>query len=69
MRQERAPDGSAAHPAPGGRPRRIAILAGQLVLGGAERQLYLWLSHMDRTRFTPTVVTLHPEQDQKDKID
>lgn len=41
-------------------PRRIAIIAGQLVLGGAERQLYLWLSHLDRDRFRPVVVTLHP---------
>ena len=36
-------------------------MAGQLVVGGAERQLYLWLSHLDRTRFRPVVVTLHPE--------
>jgi len=38
----------------------IAIIAGQLVLGGAERQLYLWLSHLDRTKFQPVVLTLHP---------
>lgn len=38
----------------------IAIIAGQLVVGGAERQLYLWLSHLDRSRFQPVVVTLHP---------
>lgn len=38
----------------------IAIIAGQLVLGGAERQLYLWLSHLNRDRFAPVVVTLHP---------
>ena len=38
----------------------LAIIAGQLVVGGAERQLYLWLSHMDRGRFNPIVLTLHP---------
>ena len=42
-------------------PRTIAVIAGQLVVGGAERQLYLWLSHLDRARFRPVVVTLHPE--------
>jgi len=41
-------------------PRRIAIIAGQLVLGGAERQLFLWLSHLDPARFRPVVATLHP---------
>jgi glycosyltransferase involved in cell wall biosynthesis len=41
-------------------PQTIAIIAGQLVLGGAERQLYLWLSNLDRNRFRPVVVTLHP---------
>lgn len=40
--------------------RRIAIIAGQLVVGGAERQLYLWLSNLDRERFEPIVLTLHP---------
>ncbi len=39
---------------------RIAIIAGQLVVGGAERQLYLWLSNLDRSRFSPIVLTLHP---------
>lgn len=38
----------------------IAIIAGQLVVGGAERQLYLWLSHLDRDKFRPVVLTLHP---------
>ena len=38
----------------------IAIIAGQLVVGGAERQLYLWLANMDRSRFNPIVLTLHP---------
>lgn len=42
---------------PAGR-RRIAIIAGQLVVGGAERQLYLWLSNLNRDRFDPIVVTL-----------
>lgn len=40
----------------------IAIIAGQLVVGGAERQLYLWLSNLDRNRFRPVVLTLHPGQ-------
>ena len=38
----------------------IAIIAGQLSVGGAERQLHLWLSHLDRARFAPVVVTIHP---------
>ncbi len=38
----------------------IAIIAGQLVVGGAERQLYLWLANMNRKRFNPIVITLHP---------
>ena len=42
------------------RSHKIAIIAGQLVVGGAERQLYLWLSHLDRERFDPIVLTLHP---------
>lgn len=41
-------------------PKKVAIIAGQLVVGGAERQLYLWLSHLDRERFNPLVLTLHP---------
>lgn len=41
-------------------PISIAIIAGQLVVGGAERQLYLWLSNLDRERFDPIVLTLHP---------
>jgi glycosyltransferase involved in cell wall biosynthesis len=40
---------------------RIAIIAGQLVVGGAERQLFLWLSHLDREIFQPVVLTLHPD--------
>jgi glycosyltransferase involved in cell wall biosynthesis len=42
------------------RRHKIAIIAGQLVVGGAERQLYLWLSNLDRERFQPVVLTLHP---------
>lgn len=42
-------------------PRTVAVVAGQLAIGGAERQLYLWLSHIDRDRFRPVVVTLHPD--------
>jgi glycosyltransferase involved in cell wall biosynthesis len=42
------------------RPVKIAIIAGQLVVGGAERQLYLWLKNLDRNRFQPVVLTLHP---------
>lgn len=38
----------------------IAIIAGQLVVGGAEQQLYYWLANLDRTRFNPLVITLHP---------
>lgn len=41
-------------------PINVAIIAGQLVVGGAERQLYLWLSHLDRQKFNPIVLTLHP---------
>ena len=39
---------------------KVAIIAGQLVVGGAERQLYFWLSNMDCQRFEPIVLTLHP---------
>jgi glycosyltransferase involved in cell wall biosynthesis len=42
-------------------PTTVGIVAGQLVVGGAERQLYLWLSNLDRDRFRPVVVTLHPD--------
>lgn len=41
---------------------KIAIITGQLVVGGAETQLYLWLSHLDRGRFQPVLLTLHPNQ-------
>jgi len=39
---------------------KIAIIAGQLVVGGAEKQLYLWLANLNREQFTPIVLTLHP---------
>ena len=41
-------------------PTNIAIIAGQLVVGGAEKQLYLWLANLDRESFNPIVLTLHP---------
>lgn len=41
-------------------PINIAIIAGQLVVGGAEKQLYLWLANLDRESFNPIVLTLHP---------
>lgn len=44
------------------KPYSVAIIAGQLVVGGAERQLYLWLANLDRTIFNPIVITLHPNQ-------
>lgn len=43
-------------------PARVVILAGQLVVGGAERQLYLWLANMNRKRYQPIILTLHPDQ-------
>lgn len=43
------------------KPRyKVAIIAGQLVVGGAEQQLYYWLSNLDREIFQPVVLTLHP---------
>ena len=39
---------------------KVAIIAGQLVIGGEERQLYLWLANMYRKRFDPLVITLNP---------
>lgn len=41
---------------------RFAIVAGQLGVGGAERQLYLWLSNLDRDLFEPSVITLNPDR-------
>lgn len=39
---------------------KIIYLIGQLGLGGSERQLYLLLKHMDKTRFEPHVVVFNP---------
>jgi glycosyltransferase involved in cell wall biosynthesis len=39
--------------------RRILYVTSSLGMGGAERQLYLLLKHMDRAAFAPTVVSLH----------
>jgi glycosyltransferase involved in cell wall biosynthesis len=44
------------------------------VVGGAERQLYLWLSNLDREKYHPVVLTLHPGhgdhwEDQIEKLD
>ncbi|MEW5938028.1 MAG: glycosyltransferase [Chloroflexota bacterium] len=41
-------------------PIRIIYLIGQLGLGGSERQLYLLLKHMDKTRFDLHVVVFNP---------
>ncbi len=41
----------------------IAFLAGQLGLGGAERQLYYLISGLDRQCFTPIVINLNPNMD------
>ena len=41
-------------------PIRIVYLIGQLGLGGSERQLYLLLKHMDKTRFELHVVVFNP---------
>jgi glycosyltransferase involved in cell wall biosynthesis len=46
--------GTAAAARPGA-PRAVAVLIGQLAQGGSERQLYMFLAHCDRTRWTPTV--------------
>jgi glycosyltransferase involved in cell wall biosynthesis len=40
----------------------ITYLIGQLRLGGAEQQLYYLLSGLDRTRFSPQVINLAPDQ-------
>ncbi len=44
-------------------PRAVAIITGQLVVGGAERQLYLWLANLDRDKFNPVVLSLHPNHE------
>src|SRR5215469_4719903 len=43
-----------------GARQNLAIVAGQLVVGGAERQLFLWLSNLDRAKYNPVVLSLHP---------
>ena len=40
-------------------PIRILYLIGQLGLGGSEKQLYLLLKHIDKTRFQPHVVVFN----------
>lgn len=42
------------------RPIRILYLIGQLGLGGSERQLFLLLKHVDKTRFALHVVVFNP---------
>ena len=50
------PMASLAHAAPEScEPKAIAIMIGQLGQGGSERQLYIFLSHCDRTRWSPVV--------------
>src|SRR5262245_9641509 len=55
---------SHVHPTPtradAQKPRRIAFIVGQLIIGGAEQQLYYLLSGMDRSRFDPVVISLGP---------
>jgi glycosyltransferase involved in cell wall biosynthesis len=43
---------------------RIAFIVGQLSLGGAEQQLYYLLSGLDRSRFSPIVVSLGPRPNE-----
>lgn len=45
---------------PPSRPLRILFLAGQLGLGGAERQLYYLSMGLDRQQFTAHILTLNP---------
>jgi glycosyltransferase involved in cell wall biosynthesis len=45
-------------------PIGLAIIVGQLGLGGAEQQLYYLLSGLDRSRFHPIVITLGPTLDE-----
>ncbi|TCR61528.1 glycosyltransferase family 4 protein [Bosea sp. BK604] len=40
---------------PAGRPEPVAVLIGQLSQGGSERQLFMFLTHCDRTRWAPVV--------------
>ncbi len=39
---------------------RLLYIIGQLGLGGSERQLYLLLKHLDKSRFEPHVVVFNP---------
>jgi glycosyltransferase involved in cell wall biosynthesis len=39
--------------------KKVVIIIGQLGYGGAERQLYYYLSNHDRERFTPLVIVLN----------
>ena len=39
-------------------PLNLAFIVGQLILGGAEQQLYYLLSGIDRSRFRPIVISL-----------
>jgi L-malate glycosyltransferase len=39
---------------------KILYLIGQLGLGGSEKQLYILLKHMDKSRFEPQVVVFNP---------
>lgn len=41
-------------------PIRILYIIGQLGMGGSERQLYLLLKYMDKTRFNPHVLVFNP---------
>ena len=42
----------------------LALIVGQLGLGGAEQQLYNFLSGLDSSRFCPIVITLGPRPDE-----
>ena len=45
-------------------PVRVALIAGQLGLGGSEQQLYYSLLWLDRSRFSPIVISLGPHADE-----
>ncbi|MDT7041561.1 glycosyltransferase [Candidatus Nitronereus thalassa] len=45
-------------------PVGIAIIIGQLGIGGAEQQLFYFLSGIDRTRFCPEVINLGSESNE-----
>src|SRR5262249_36282827 len=46
------------------RPYRTVFIAGRLILGGAEQQLYYLLSGLDRARIDPVVITLGSTQEE-----